>query len=37
MVTPRQSAREQMMRDVVRVGREHLKTLLPADLSSPTR
>ncbi|UOZ06387.1 TetR/AcrR family transcriptional regulator [Amycolatopsis sp. WQ 127309] len=33
MVTPRQSAREQMMRDVVRVGREHLKTVLPADLS----
>jgi AcrR family transcriptional regulator len=33
MATPRQSAREQMMRDVVRVGREHLKTVLPADLS----
>lgn len=29
----RQSAREQMMRDIVRVGREHLTTVLPADLS----
>ncbi|MDT0444693.1 TetR/AcrR family transcriptional regulator [Streptomyces johnsoniae] len=33
MVTPRQAAREQMMRDIVRVGREHLTTVLPADLS----
>ncbi|MFD5892497.1 TetR/AcrR family transcriptional regulator [Streptomyces sp. NPDC060366] len=33
MVTSRQVAREQMMRDIVRVGREHLATVLPADLS----
>ncbi|MFC5288783.1 TetR/AcrR family transcriptional regulator [Actinokineospora guangxiensis] len=33
MVTPRQSAREQMMRDIVRVGREHLNEVLPAELS----
>lgn len=33
MVTSRQAAREQMMRDIVRVGREHLATVLPADLS----
>ncbi|WP_066945360.1 TetR/AcrR family transcriptional regulator [Streptomyces lushanensis] len=33
MATPRQVAREQMMRDIVRVGREHLATVLPADLS----
>ncbi|MHA6762938.1 TetR/AcrR family transcriptional regulator [Streptacidiphilus sp. PAMC 29251] len=33
MVTARQVAREQMMRDIVRVGREHLAKVLPADLS----
>ncbi|MFJ5263733.1 TetR/AcrR family transcriptional regulator [Streptomyces sp. NPDC088387] len=33
MVTSRQVARERMMRDIVRVGREHLATVLPADLS----
>ncbi|MGI5504618.1 TetR/AcrR family transcriptional regulator [Lentzea sp. CA-135723] len=33
MATTRQSAREQMMRDIVRVGREHLTTVGPADLS----
>ncbi|MGW0521509.1 TetR/AcrR family transcriptional regulator [Crossiella sp. NPDC003009] len=33
MVTPRQSAREHMMRDIVRVGREHLTSVLPAELS----
>ncbi|MFD6340122.1 TetR/AcrR family transcriptional regulator [Streptomyces sp. NPDC060131] len=33
MVTSRQVAREQMMRDIVRVGREHLATVLPSDLS----
>ncbi|MFD3521812.1 TetR/AcrR family transcriptional regulator [Streptomyces sp. NPDC058653] len=33
MVTSRQAAREQMMSDIVRVGREHLATVLPADLS----
>ncbi|MFD4637458.1 TetR/AcrR family transcriptional regulator [Lentzea sp. NPDC058436] len=33
MATTRQSAREQMMRDIVRVGREHLTSVLPADLS----
>ncbi|MEV8362649.1 TetR/AcrR family transcriptional regulator [Streptomyces niveus] len=33
MVTSRQAAREQMMRDIVRVGREHLATVLPAELS----
>lgn len=33
MVTPRQAAREKMVRDIVRVGRAHLSTVLPADLS----
>ncbi|MFG2600233.1 TetR/AcrR family transcriptional regulator [Streptomyces sp. NPDC048462] len=33
MVTSRQAARERMMRDIVRVGREHLATVPPADLS----
>lgn len=33
MVTTRQAARERMMRDIVRVGREHLATVRPADLS----
>ncbi|MFI5779311.1 TetR/AcrR family transcriptional regulator [Nocardia sp. NPDC051570] len=33
MVTARQVAREQMMRDIVRMGREHLAKVLPADLS----
>ncbi|MEV6419269.1 TetR/AcrR family transcriptional regulator [Streptomyces sp. NPDC051662] len=32
-MTSRQVAREQMMRDIVRVGRGHLETVLPADLS----
>ncbi|GAA2691178.1 MULTISPECIES: TetR/AcrR family transcriptional regulator [Actinosynnema] len=33
MVTPRRSARERMTRDIVRVGREHLKAGPPAELS----
>ena len=33
MATPRQQAREQMMRDIVRVGRDQLTTVLPAELS----
>ncbi|WHT16383.1 TetR/AcrR family transcriptional regulator [Crossiella sp. CA-258035] len=33
MVTPRQSAREQMVRDIVRVGRAHLASVRPAELS----
>lgn len=33
MSTPRQLARDQMVRDLVRVGREQLASVLPADLS----
>lgn len=33
MITPRQQAREQMVRDLVRVGRTQLRSVLPADLS----
>ncbi|MFC8436099.1 TetR/AcrR family transcriptional regulator [Streptomyces sp. NPDC057253] len=32
-MTSRQAAREQMMAQIVHIGREHLKTVLPADLS----